>query len=59
MLGANTSIGAGAVVRDNVVVGRNVSIGMGSVVVKNVKPETTVIGVPAKERNTSRSNPDR
>ena len=59
VLGANTSIGAGAVVRDNVVVGRNVSIGMGSVVVKNVKPETTVIGVPAKERNTSRSNPDR
>ena len=47
---SGVSIGAGATVRDNIDIGVNASIGMGSVVVANVNEETSVIGVPARER---------
>ncbi len=39
-------VGAGAKILGNIVVGRNSKIGAGSVVVKDVPPESTVVGVP-------------
>lgn len=41
-------IGAGATVLGPVVLGRNSKIGSGSVVVKDVPPNSTVVGVPGK-----------
>ena len=35
-------------IRNRKVIGENAVVGMGSVVVKNVEPNTTVVGVPAK-----------
>jgi sugar O-acyltransferase (sialic acid O-acetyltransferase NeuD family) len=42
-------IGLGAVVRQQIKIGRNAVVGAGAVVVKDVAPQTTVVGVPAKE----------
>jgi serine O-acetyltransferase len=47
-IGANVMIGAGAKVLGNITVGNCCRIASGSVVLKNVPPETTVAGVPAK-----------
>lgn len=41
-------ISAGAKVLGNIVVGRNAKIGAGSVVVREVPPESTVVGVPGR-----------
>ena len=40
-------IGAGAKILGNIVVGKNAKIGAGSVVVKDVPPDSTVVGIPA------------
>lgn len=40
-------IGAGAVIRENVRVGLRAVVGAGAVVVRDVPPDTTVVGVPA------------
>ncbi len=42
-------LGAGASVLGNIEIGEGAKIGAGSVVLKNVRPHTTVAGVPAKE----------
>lgn len=42
-------IGAGTQVLGNIEIGYNSKIGAGSVVLKDVKPHTTVVGVPAKQ----------
>lgn len=42
-------IGAGATVRQCISIGENAIIGAGAVVVKNVSPNSVVVGVPAKE----------
>ena len=42
------SIGSGSVVLCNVVVGENAIVGAGSVVTKDVPPNTTVVGNPAR-----------
>jgi len=47
-LGTNVDIGAGAVILGSVTIGDNARIGANSVVVKNVEPNQTVAGVPAK-----------
>jgi len=47
-IGANVMIGAGAKVLGNIKVGDCSRIASGSVVLKEVPPETTVAGVPAK-----------
>jgi serine O-acetyltransferase len=47
-IGNNVVIGAGATILGPVVIGDNVKIGAGSVVVKDVPPNCTVVGVPAK-----------
>lgn len=41
------TVGAGAIVLGNIVIGPGASIGAGSVVVKDVSPGETVVGVPA------------
>jgi sugar O-acyltransferase (sialic acid O-acetyltransferase NeuD family) len=41
-------IGSGAVVRQQIRIGSGALVGMGAVVVKDVEPETTVVGNPAK-----------
>lgn len=42
------SVAAGSVIRDNITIGAHASIGMGSVVVRDVEPQSSVLGVPAK-----------
>lgn len=47
-IGNNVTIGAGAAVLGPITVGDNVKIGAGSVVVKDIPPNSTVVGIPAK-----------
>lgn len=51
-IGDNIYMGPGAIIIDDVEIGTGACIGGGAVVVKNVKPDTVVGGVPAKELNT-------
>jgi acetyltransferase EpsM len=51
-VGRETYLGLGAVVRDHVVIGPGAMVGMGAVVVDEVKPGTTVIGSPARPRES-------
>jgi serine O-acetyltransferase len=44
----NVVVGANAVILGNITIGENVKIGAGSVVVKDVPPDSTVVGVPGK-----------
>ncbi len=44
----NVVIGSGAKILGNIVIGENVRIGSNSVVVKDVPPNSTVVGVPGK-----------
>jgi len=46
-IGNNVVIGAGAILLGPIKVGDNAKIGAGSVVIKDVPPNTTVVGVPA------------
>ena len=45
----DVSIGAGAIILPNIVLGRGCKIAAGAVVTKSVKPFTTVAGSPAHE----------
>ncbi|MGD1835071.1 MAG: acyltransferase [Nitrososphaeraceae archaeon] len=45
-------IGARSVIKPGVTIGKNAVVGMGSVVTKDVKPNTVVIGHPAKTKYT-------
>ncbi len=47
-LGSNIVVGAGAKVLGNIVIGDNVSIGANAVVVRDVPPNSTVVGVPGR-----------
>lgn len=51
----NVVIGAGAQVLGPIVIGKNAKIGANATVVKDVKPNTTVIGVAAHCAETSKS----
>lgn len=46
-IGDHVLIGAGSKVMGNVVVGNNVKIGAGSIVLKDIKDNTTVVGMPS------------
>jgi serine O-acetyltransferase len=46
-IGNHVLIGAGSKVMGNVVVGNNVKIGAGSIVLKDIKDNTTVVGMPS------------
>lgn len=43
------SIGANATILPGITIGKNALVGAGAVVTKNVKPNTTVVGNPARE----------
>jgi sugar O-acyltransferase (sialic acid O-acetyltransferase NeuD family) len=48
VLGEQAYIGAGAIVRDRTRVGDRAVVGMGAVAVKDVPPDVTVVGLPAR-----------
>jgi acetyltransferase-like isoleucine patch superfamily enzyme len=50
------SIGSGVTLLAGITVGENAMIGAGSVVVKDVLPDTTVVGNPAKQFGNKKSN---
>jgi len=50
IVGEGAHIGTGAVVRQGIKIGQNALVGAGAVVVKDVPPDTLVIGVPARPR---------
>lgn len=50
------SIGSGATLLGGITVGENAMIGAGSVVVRDVLPDTTVVGNPAKPLNNQESS---
>lgn len=43
------SIGAGAIILPGIIIGENAIVGAGSIVTKDVKPNSIVVGNPAKE----------
>jgi len=47
---SNVLIGAGAIVLGNITIGNNAKIGANSVVLKDVLPNTTVVGIPSHHR---------
>ncbi|MCG3176254.1 MAG: 2,3,4,5-tetrahydropyridine-2,6-dicarboxylate N-acetyltransferase [Candidatus Omnitrophica bacterium] len=47
-LGNNVTVGAGAKVLGNIRIGDNVSIGANAVVIRDVPPNSTVVGVPGR-----------
>jgi serine O-acetyltransferase len=47
-LGDNVTVGVGAAVLGAITVGDNAKVGAGSVVVKDVPPNATVVGIPAR-----------
>ena len=49
VIGDGVSIGSGAVILPGITIGENAVIGAGAVVTKDVAPNTTVVGCPAKE----------
>ncbi|MCX7694188.1 MAG: serine O-acetyltransferase [Caloramator sp.] len=55
-IGNNVVIGAGAKVLGPITVGDNVKIGANAVVLKNIPPNVTVVGIPAKIVRTKEEN---
>jgi acetyltransferase-like isoleucine patch superfamily enzyme len=51
LIRAGASIGANSTILPGVIIGENAMIGAGSVVTKDVKPNTTVLGNPARDIN--------
>jgi UDP-perosamine 4-acetyltransferase len=49
---AKAHIGTGAVIVQGVVIGARAIVGAGAVVIRDVPPDTTVTGVPARPQNT-------
>lgn len=47
-LGRNVTVGSGAAVLGDITIGDNVKIGANSVVVKDVPPNSTVVGIPGR-----------
>ncbi|ANQ51069.1 acetyltransferase [Flammeovirga sp. MY04] len=48
-IGKGAHIGSGAIIAPNVIIGEGAQVGPGSLVMMEVKPNTTVFGMPAKE----------
>jgi acetyltransferase EpsM len=53
-IGAGAFVGLGASVRDHVRIGDGATVGMGAAVVGDVRDDTVVVGVPARDRAGSR-----
>ena len=49
----NVTIGAGAKILGPIIIGKNAKIGANSVVTKNIPPNTTVVGIPARILGTN------
>lgn len=49
VVGEDAWIGLGAIIKNQVRVGARAVVGMGAIVVKDVEPDTTVIGNPARQ----------
>ncbi|MBW4509511.1 MAG: serine O-acetyltransferase [Scytonematopsis contorta HA4267-MV1] len=47
-LGCNVTVGAGAKILGNINIGNNVRVGAVSVVLKNIPPNSTVVGIPGR-----------
>jgi acetyltransferase-like isoleucine patch superfamily enzyme len=45
-------VGTGATIIQNIRIGANSTVGAGAVVIKNIPPNVTVIGVPARILNS-------
>lgn len=56
-VGDGVMIGANASVLGNITIGQRAKIGAGSVVVRDVEPQTTVVGVPAQAVGMSKNVP--
>lgn len=54
-IGSGVVIGAGAKVLGNIIIGENAKIGANSVVIKDIPPDSTAIGIPAKIIQKGRS----
>jgi len=50
VLRSGSYIGAGSIVKERTEIGENSMVGAGAVVIQDVPPNTTVIGIPAKEK---------
>ncbi len=57
-LGNNIVVGAGAKILGNIKIGDNCKIGAGSVVIKDVPPNSTVVGVPGRIVKKSEYHPE-
>jgi UDP-2-acetamido-3-amino-2,3-dideoxy-glucuronate N-acetyltransferase len=55
-IGKGASIGGGATILPGIEIGHGALIGAGAVVTKDVKPETVVFGMGAKEMRSNRNN---
>ena len=49
VIGDNVMIGSNAYIAPGVTIGNNVKIGANAVVLCDVAPDTTLVGIPAKE----------
>ncbi|MDP8210685.1 MAG: acetyltransferase [Candidatus Stygibacter australis] len=49
MIGNNTFVGTGSTIIDKITIGDNVIIGAGSVVIRDIKSNSKVAGIPARE----------
>lgn len=56
IIGDSTWIGAGAVVNNNLHITDSCMIGSGAVVVNNIEKKGTYVGVPARERNSPKTD---
>lgn len=54
-IGDNVYIGAGSKIIGNIIIGDNVCIGANSVVTKNIDPDITIGGIPAKKISDNNS----
>lgn len=48
-VGSGSWIGMGAIIKEGIQIGNNAIVGAGAVVVRDVRPNSTVLGIPAKE----------
>ncbi len=55
-IGNNVIIGSGAQILGPIKIGNNCKVGSNAIVVKDVAPNTTVVGFPAHKTNSSASN---
>lgn len=53
IVGAGAVVGAGACLLPGVVIGANATVAAGAVVTRDVAPDVTVLGVPARRQSRS------